>query len=262
MTILRIGWPHVFTLTASLAFFLFRFFQPQAEASLTKAALVNVRHPATEQKTARVESLTLDVARSLGVGKILSVLRGRDGKTLELEWESDPKTALRFIDELQRQGIAGNCEQLRLSPSRNRIVFSFSTGRTTQRGEALPITLPAHVFLHSKTPVSLAAATPRIKEKKNDPARVAQLLATQEAERLESKRRELESQLRVTGVVNNGRETLAFMTLEGSKNLIARVGDTVSDARIVAIDSIKNEVRLNFGGTLDVFIKLQPQQGS
>ena len=82
-------------------------------------------------------------------------------------------------------------------------------------------------------------------------------------QRLEAKRGELESQVKLTGIVNNGRETLAFISLEGpqSKNVIVRVGDMLQEARIAAIDARKYEVRLDYAGKLEVLVKLKPNQG-
>jgi hypothetical protein len=57
----------------------------------------------------------------------------------------------------------------------------------------------------------------------------------------------------LSGVVNNGREPMAFVN-----GAMIRVGDVVQDARVAVIDDKKGEVTLDLAGKSQVVLRINP----
>jgi Tfp pilus assembly protein PilP len=263
----RFHWLYAATFAASVVFAVHQIvFRPivveQPAATPRQAAL-----PARD----RVEPKVLAAAKKAGIKRVMTVTRRSDGKSLEVEWEGDAAAALRFVDVLQTEGTVGDCNRFQLSSAANKSALRAQAtfnlaNRPAPTAHAEPIHIPTLVAFGP------AEKTPRIAKQplrqpslsSSETPKSGDAAAALEENRLMAKRQELETQLKLTGIVKNGQEAVAFVSLEGTdpKSVMVRQGDSLRDAQVVSIDDQKGELRLNYAGKFDVLVKLTPPQGT
>ncbi len=223
-------------------------------------------------RTQGIESGLSLLARKAGVGKLLG-LSLRDGgstKTLAIEWESTPSATMTFLGLLQSPGGAGTCLSLMVTPTDTaqhvRVRGIFEEKPSVSSGiKVLPLKLARNVFAPLWRDASVALAERQERERKREEqARVAEQQKSEtdrrvqeEAQRQQEKKRGLESQLLVTGIVNNGREPLAFVSAPQGRSVMLRSGDVIEEARVTSIDQSKGEVRLDYQGKFEVVLRIQ-----
>jgi len=221
------------------------------------------------------------VAKEAGLKRLLSVAAddAADGGTVQLVWESDQNSSLLFYDLLHARGIIGRSRRLQIAGSESTPGFIHVTA------DFIPGNPVSHAGLSKKSVVARKIERPVFKplwssmvanqssenareKKRLELARVEeQRLAEkrryeQEAEqRLLLKRRQLESELALTGIVNNGREALAFIVRGGGgthQTLMLHQGEEIADARVVSIDESRGEVQLDYQGKFQVVLRMNP----
>lgn len=214
-----------------------------------------------------------DAATHAGVKKLTSVnFTGAErNPEIHLVWDSTLLSAQNFIAVLQNENRVGATLRLQLAPSPLPGHVVVQASFQAPRGERTPVsplvlpTAPVRsVFasssrtmpvMSSSMPVPRAERGPSRKElERQDQERRAQ----EEMARLENKKREMESTLVLTGIVNNGHDTLAVVDARGGqrKTWMVKTGDVMNDVRIASIDENRGEVSLDYEGKTQVVLRL------
>lgn len=212
------------------------------------------------------------IARDAGVARLLG-LSARDGasKPVSIEWEASQPATLRFLSIIERSG--GICGDLTITAAPSSAGFlraRGSFGGTLQLSSS-PIALGVENNRSARNVFAPlwrdAAEARRAREdrerKKIEEVRAAEQLKMESARRsqqedlmIQTKKREIENRLSVTGIVNNGREALAFVSDSSGSTRMVRDGDSIGEARVNAIDERRGEVRLDYQGKFEVVLKL------
>jgi hypothetical protein len=222
-----------------------------------------------------IQGIVGDEARKAGVRRLLNVggSAGPAGDTLTVEWEAKGPASFRLVERLQSR--LGRCEKLDITsaePPLLHVTTAFERRLSPAAGgAAVQISTTAfarNVFapLWKPRPENVALAQARELKKQEDERKAEQERADQERQareeqqQLASKQQQLETQLSLTGIVNNGHEALAFVSNRsaGGQATMLRSGDLINDARVTAIDEAKGEVALDYRGKFQVHLKISP----
>lgn len=239
-------------------------------------AMASTTH--TRPQTAGLERLIGQAAMRNNVRKLLSV--GLDeSKTrpeVRVEWEAPLTETTRFLADLERNGFVDSYRELKMagagdgsSALRGLTVFVVGSMTASTDDKKTAAIVAPDVFVRTGAPRVQTAVVAQ--PKKEDLAQVAKLAAErekvqreqEEAAQLEARRRQLETGLVLTGILDNGRELLALIddSSGGRGTAMLRCGDTVQGARIDSIDEKKGEVRLDVDGRFQVVLRTT-QRGS
>ncbi len=212
-------------------------------------------------------------ANACGVRRLVGV---ELAERAQIEWEGTPVTALRFVDALIAKKIVGRCERLRLTtdaaePAIVRIRGEFDRRAVVKMDRSTDASI-RNVFFplwserRDPPPTVANAAADKKREHEQQMEREKaekDRLEREQMQQLENKKRELETGLSVSGIVNNGREPIAFVSARaGGQTLMLRGGDTIQDAQVTAIDEKKGEVRLDYLGKFQVSLRLNAAAGA
>lgn len=216
-----------------------------------------------------------DQARKNRISKLISMEQRaqRSSPELEIQWESDLISSLKFLTGLESAGVVGACVQTRISrvenaPTQLNVNSVFSLNRSTEAVMAalpMPAARYQQVFfpLWRSAPVNSAERKHKKVLEREARLRDQERLERERREKAEetqreAKRRQLEAGLSVTGIVNNGEQTLAFVSIGGgsSKTLILKTGDTVQEARVADIDEARGLVVLDLGDGSEATLRL------
>lgn len=217
-----------------------------------------------------------EIARRSGIERILSIQSNTSSKVLEskIDWEGSLKSSLQFVNNLTTQ-IGGKCVKLKFSKP--------SAGSALIRGEGVfwpanqshsanNITTPLMASL-SRDVFSSSQNSFRAREifvQKSKPRKENSFLVEkleklkieekerEEITRLETQKNNLETNLLVTGIVNNGRQPTAYINSKMSqRGLVAIVpGDMIEGARVISIDDKSGEVRLDLEGKREIRLRI------
>lgn len=226
-----------------------------------------------------IESQLSQLAKTAGIQRLLSV--GTNGaspsNSISLEWEGSQQSLIQWMGLLASSEVLGPCESLLITaaPQSNDLlhvngIFQAQPNRSnsTEFKTALnPPKLHRNIF----APLWNKAASPQqpTTQKKREVENALQLqqkkieqaqIALQEIQMKQEKKRAFETQWGLTGIVNNGKEPLAFINSQNTegKTMMARKGDLIDSARITDIDEKNGEVRLDSMGQFQVVLKLTP----
>lgn len=234
------------------------------------------RDPGLEATLGRL-SQSANLKRLLSVG----MTETPSGNGVLVEWEGTLAGTLRFLNLLRSESAFGPCQKLQLAsvgqgqgPLRGKASFILDSRITDAKISVSSSTISLVALKMDRDifaspwpiveQVSMAESETRRLKKEREGQQKEQdhmekeRLAQQEQEKLKEKRRHLEDSLAVTGIMNNGREALAFIQLRsgGGQNLMVRTGDTVEEARVLRIDEKKGEVELDYLGQFQIRLKL------
>jgi len=100
----------------------------------------------------------------------------------------------------------------------------------------------------------MASETARAEQQKQ----LEELRHQEDARQQDSKKREIESALSLTGIVNDGQNTLAFIKNKSNndKTLSLQQGETVADCTIVSINSASGTVTLDYQKKFQITLNL------
>lgn len=221
-----------------------------------------------------IQGLLGDDARQSGVPRLLNVggAGGSPDGPVTVEWEADGGASLRFLSRLQSR--LGRCEKLDITSAEppllhvttafERRLFPLEAAAAGGRNGAVP---PArNVFAPLWKPrqenVALVQARELKKQEEERKAEQAQMekdrAAREEEQQLAGKRQQLETELALTGIVNDGHQPLAFVSnrSSGGQATMLRSGDMINDARVTSIDEAKGQVALDYRGKFQVLLKI------
>jgi hypothetical protein len=216
-----------------------------------------------------VEKLVAQASERAGVDRVISISASRQGLDRHIEWESRLSSSLILVRELEKTGALGGLSQLRLSVNdhargdlRGRATFSQSFA--VRSSTSPPPVVTRDVFKNLWKPrLAVAASHPgqvQVKRKKavdlakEEAARLREV----ELQELEKKKQDFESRIMLTGIVNNGRENIAFVDAGAStgQTIMLKNGDQIENARVELIDEKAGIVKLNYQGRFSVVIRL------
>lgn len=219
------------------------------------------------------EGLISGVAQERGGPRLLAVAASESqGRPMvQIEWQSDPAGAYRFLARLQSRNVVGAIREFQATPAEEndqRYRASFEAPDAAARASspepaAIPPALRKPVF-DRVVRAQQVVPDPRAEEKARraqeearrlEAARQAELQREKdEIRRRDDARRALENGFSVTGIVHDGREAVAFIAPRHGRGAarLVRMGDRIEGARVVAIDEELGEVRLDQDGLFQV----------
>ncbi|MFH1367979.1 MAG: hypothetical protein ABII64_02505 [Elusimicrobiota bacterium] len=112
-----------------------------------------------------------------------------------------------------------------------------------------------------KTPEELEAERKtefeRIKNEQEN--KLGELRKQEEQRKIETKKKQIESSLQLTGVVFDGNKVVAFVQnkREGGKTLILKQGDKVEECVVESVNELQNEVVLDYQGSFKITLSLK-----
>ena len=221
-----------------------------------------------------VQGLLGEDARQAGVPRLLNVgsSAGEADGPVTVEWEAPGRACLHFLARLQAR--LGRCETLDITsgePPLLHVTAAFERRPWLAAGggpaiQTSTVTFARNVFASLWKPKQedLALAQARELKKQEDERKAEQERADQERQardeqqQLAGKRQQLETELALTGIVNNGHEALAFVSNRsaGGQAAVVRSGDMIADARVASIDEARGEVALDYRGKFQVLLKM------
>jgi len=243
------------------------FFQIRKLEQVQQKTPDNVSGIVPEQWQKKIEKL----ANEAGVKKLtnLSVNGPVSNQEISLIWESSLPVVHQFLILLQNENATGPTLRLQMSasPVGVRLVTAKASFQMPEKRKTITndnsIDRPPlrNVFASSSrmetARVSSVKTTlgPNTKELEK---MEKELNEREEVARLENKKRELESALALTGIVNNGREPLAVIDARGAsrRTWMVKVADMLNGARVVAIDERQGEVTLDYESKIKVVLRL------
>ena len=246
----------------------------------SKVASARPTAPRTSKNISPIEDTINLAAYKSGVKRLLSITtqNSMDGPQLRVEAEGDQSHLLGFMHELEASPDLGSCLRLHV------------TGAAPGQAARVSLLFPVGMFPGKTAPASPVApdsgrdvfvtlwqqrvrdagdvALEQAKRLEEQQRREQQLAAEQQMkhaaeEQLASKRRELENAYVLTGIVNNGREPIAFVSQKsaGGAALMLRQDDALGEARVARIDETKGEMQLDYHGKFQLLFHLNAPGG-
>jgi hypothetical protein len=217
-----------------------------------------------------LQTAITDLAKSCGIKRILHIeFKKNESRILaDFEWEASSPATIRFLKEAEESGLIQGCASLVLDATRGRetelhgLASCYSgPGRTKAQVNVKPKTeLPIkNIFEGSDRPIPEKIASRSLARLKPSSLKISQV----ERNEMEQKRREIEAQVSVTGIVRNGISQMAILEVRGAetKSLMVKAGDTVLGALVKSIDDQQNEVRLQYQTHSEIVLRLRSGQG-
>lgn len=235
-------------------------------SSLKDGAILSSRSSA--ENHLKLQGLLSQKAKTAGIQRLLNVglVTNDDEELIELEWEASLSATLLFLKQ------AGSCQRLRLTLGDDHLIRSsaifaavdFSTSSIinskNEMSFARNVFVPLWEASSPNASFQLAQETKRLAEanQREQVKAEKQQKEREESDRLQSKKNQLESDLVLTGIVNNGREPMAFINSRqnGGQTMMLHAGDIVQEARVSTIDEQRGFVQLDYDGKFQISLKL------
>lgn len=189
---------------------------------------------------------------------------------IQLAWDSSLSTSQIFMTMLQSENLVGPVLRLQMAPSSSsggdvsaKAIFQSPNGLGSNPkviGD-FPV---RPVFASAKKMAGVAdSSMPHLRTDHNASRKEWEQKeqvrrAQEEIALLENKKREIESTLVLTGIVNNGRDTMAVVDAIGAQRKLwmVKTGDVINDVRVATIDAARGEVALDYEGKTQVVLRL------
>jgi hypothetical protein len=240
------------------------------------------RRPASRTLSASVQASDLLLQGAIGKAasasrvRLLSVATSQTGESLGLvlAWEGSISKSWAMLNTLADQRLVGRWRQFHVAPAEGGQIRmdgvadagSLDAPAAGKKWTPLPARNPFRPLWRTPVQDPAQVVSQQIKKeeeqkKQEEQKEQSEKKEAEEAARLEAKKRELLSDLVLTGIVNNGREVLAFLNSHGNGTLMLRNGDTIQEARVVGIDEKKGEINLDYQGKFRLNFKISGARG-
>lgn len=231
--------------------------------------------PSKPLHTGEIETHINVIAKQTKVTRLLSINTqdSADGPQIQIEAEAPLTSMAQFLHELQTSPDMGACARIHVMASTDNLPPHVALTFSTHLSAMAPASVTAHslqikrnVFAAlwqeqtvNANDVALAQAKKFEEQQRQEQARLQNEQQARAAdELLTSKRRELQGGYTLTGIVNDGKQPIAFVSEKssGGKALMLRQDDMVSDARVARIDEQKGEMQLDYQGKFQLLFHI------
>ncbi len=211
-----------------------------------------------------------ELATKFKIRKIVGITP-ETGSRVNISWEGTLRDSLLFLDHLLSQGILSTPEYLQISgldTSQVRVRGIFQNGDTNIRTSAIDpkeISKLKNVFAPLWEVKKQDYSVLQEKEIRRRDERIqkeqerqeAMIKEREEVEKIENKKKEFETGFALSGIVNNGKEPIAFVkSREGGQTMMLKAGDMLREARVISIDESKGEIQLSYQDKFQIHLRL------